>query len=45
MKRGMQNTVMHKYAHYLFEMEIHPDDDPEGLQKDIDARNVPSPGE
>ena len=32
-----------KHAHYLFEMEIHPDDDPENLMKDIDDRNLAPP--
>jgi hypothetical protein len=29
----MPQTEIHKFAHYQFEMEIHPDDDPEGLKK------------
>jgi hypothetical protein len=35
--------ILHKFAHYQFEMEIHPNDDPEELQKDLDERNLDPP--
>ncbi len=31
------STLTHVYGHYVFEMELHPDDDPEGLKEDIRA--------
>jgi len=29
------NTYQHKFGHYCFELECHPDDDPRELEKEL----------
>ena len=39
----MAQSILYKFSHYQFELEIHPDDDPEQLRKDVESRNLEPP--
>ena len=39
-KSKSNNTYLHKYQHYCFEMECHPDDSPEELEKEMEERHL-----
>jgi hypothetical protein len=33
-------TTQYRFQHYRFDLEIHPDDDPEKLNRDVDERHL-----
>lgn len=38
-ERGL-NIGRHKFGHYVFDIELHPDDDPEGLNKSVSPQEL-----
>jgi len=39
------SVIQHVYAHYVFEMEVHPDEDPEKLNADVRSLHFERAGE